>query len=106
MIEAINDSNGNLTTDRDNIEKCFLTYFRTIFTSQKTQNIDDTTATVKDKLTMTMIEHLEAPFTEEEVFQAFTNMKGLAAPGPDGLPTIFYHTHWDIIGHDITYEVL
>jgi hypothetical protein len=33
-------------------------------------------------------------------------MKGLAAPGPDGLPTRFYHTYWDIIGADITREAL
>jgi hypothetical protein len=33
-------------------------------------------------------------------------MKGLAAPGPDGLPARFYHTYWDIIGQDVTREVL
>jgi len=40
-----------------------------------------------------MIQELEAPFTEEDVLQALVSMKGLAAPGPDGLPAIFYHTH-------------
>jgi hypothetical protein len=33
-------------------------------------------------------------------------MKSLAASGSDGLPIIFYHTYWDIVGQDVTKEVL
>jgi hypothetical protein len=33
-------------------------------------------------------------------------MKRLAAPGPDGLPAIFYHTYWDIIKNDVIKAVL
>jgi hypothetical protein len=33
-------------------------------------------------------------------------MKGLAAPGPDDLPAIFYHTYWDIIKEDVNKAVL
>ncbi|MCI96000.1 hypothetical protein A2U01_0117299, partial [Trifolium medium] len=32
-----------------------------------------------------MFLHLDAEFTKEEVTEAIKNMKGLAAPGPDGL---------------------
>jgi hypothetical protein len=33
-------------------------------------------------------------------------MKSTAAPGPDGLPTLFYQSYWDIVGTDITNFVL
>jgi hypothetical protein len=33
-------------------------------------------------------------------------MKGLAAPEPDGLPAIFFHNYWEIIGEEVTTAVL
>ncbi|MCI29963.1 putative non-LTR retroelement reverse transcriptase, partial [Trifolium medium] len=53
-----------------------------------------------------MQDHLNQEFQAEEVWQAIKDMKAMAAPGPDGLPASFYHTYWDIIGTDITMEVL
>ncbi|MCI36603.1 ribonuclease H protein [Trifolium medium] len=53
-----------------------------------------------------MHDYLNMEFTAEEVFTSIKDMKSLAAPGPDGLPAKFYHTYWDIVGRDITKEVL
>ncbi|PNX56957.1 hypothetical protein L195_g058456, partial [Trifolium pratense] len=53
-----------------------------------------------------MYQEMNREFTKEEVFQAIKDMKSLAAPGPDGLPALFYHTYWEFIGEDITEMVL
>ncbi|MCI52436.1 hypothetical protein A2U01_0073680, partial [Trifolium medium] len=53
-----------------------------------------------------MYQMLSEKFSNEEVLQAIKDMKALAAPGPDGLPALFYHNYWDIIGQDITVMVL
>ncbi|PNX95563.1 ribonuclease H, partial [Trifolium pratense] len=58
------------------------------------------------KINNEMYQELDKVFTKEEVFQAIKDMKALAAPGPDGLPAIFYHTHWEIIGKEVTEMVL
>jgi hypothetical protein len=58
---------------------------------------------VQDQITEEMKHHLNSVFTKEEVFTAIRDMKSLAAPGPAGLPAMFYHTYWDIVGQDITY---
>jgi hypothetical protein len=53
-----------------------------------------------------MIDHLSKEFTAEEVFATIKDLKSLAAPGPDGLPAKFYHNYWDIVGKDITSNIL
>jgi hypothetical protein len=61
---------------------------------------------VKNVITEDMFNHLSADFTSEEVLSAIRDMKGLAAPGPVGLPALFYQTYWDIIGQDVTNAAL
>ncbi|GAU17808.1 hypothetical protein TSUD_171970 [Trifolium subterraneum] len=58
------------------------------------------------RLDQEMHDYLQKEFTAEEMFIAIKDMKSLAAPGPDGLLGRFYHTYWDIVGRDITKEVL
>jgi mannosylglycoprotein endo-beta-mannosidase len=43
---------------------------------------------------------LTAPFTEEEVYEAISNMEHNKAPGPHGFPTKFYQTFWQVIKFD------
>jgi hypothetical protein len=46
-------------------------------------------------------EILTAPFTEEEVFEAISQMELNKAPGPDGFPTKFYEKNWEVIKDDL-----
>jgi hypothetical protein len=49
---------------------------------------------------------LLAEFTAEEVKEALESMGDLKAPGPDGMPTIFYKHFRGVLGQKITSEVL
>jgi hypothetical protein len=49
---------------------------------------------------------LMAEFTEEEVKNALESIGDLKAPGPDGLPSVFYKNFWDVVGEQLTREVL
>jgi hypothetical protein len=105
-IDVIRDQHDVNYTEKAEIEEIFINHFKTLFTTQHPTNIAETTKVVQNKVSQDMYEHLDKDFTAEEVLYAITDMKGLAAPGPDGLPARFYHTYWDIIGKDITKEVL
>jgi hypothetical protein len=61
---------------------------------------------VKAKLSQDLRDTLSTEFTGDEVYTAIKDMKSMAAPGPDGLPALFYHTYWDIVGEDVTKETL
>ena len=49
---------------------------------------------------------LDKPYTSEEVGEAIRQMAPLKAPGPDGMPPLFYQTYWMDVGMDVTQAVL
>jgi hypothetical protein len=105
-IRGIVDNDRVLQTTHDKIEVILMDHFKSLFQSQPTHQISETVQVVKDKLNNDMKEMLREEFHEAEVYNAIKDMKSLAAPGPDGLPAIFYHNYWDIVGQDVTKEVL
>jgi hypothetical protein len=53
-----------------------------------------------------MNENLIKEFTREEMKLALDSIGDLKAPGPDGMPTTFYKSYWDIVGEHVLKEVL
>ena len=49
---------------------------------------------------------LDHPFTSEEVRLAAFAIGPTKAPGPDGLPYLFYHKYWDLVGSSVSAECL
>ena len=49
---------------------------------------------------------LDKPYTSEEVGEAIRQMAPLKAPGPNGIPSLFYQTYWTDVGMDVTQAVL
>lgn len=49
---------------------------------------------------------LVSPFLKHEVDTTLKQMASLKAPGPDGMPPIFYQHYWDSISDDVSCAVL
>ncbi|MCI12592.1 hypothetical protein A2U01_0033697, partial [Trifolium medium] len=105
-IEHICDNQGTNHYEPTKIEEIILTHFQKLFETQETHHIHRTVEVVKNSISQDHYNHLNDVFTESEVTEAIKNMKGLAAPGPDGLPALFYHTYWDIIRQEVITAVL
>ncbi|GAU40809.1 hypothetical protein TSUD_397930 [Trifolium subterraneum] len=105
-IETIRDSQGQIQHEASKIEQIMVEHFQTLFIKQNTNNTIETVQVIKGRISPDMHKILSEVFTQDEVFQAIMDMKALAAPGPDGLPALFYHNYWDIVGRDITNMVL
>lgn len=68
--------------------------------------MQDTIDVVKNKISPANHDYPQQEFSTAEVFDAIKQMKSFAAPGPDGLPALFYQSYWEDIGSDITNFVL
>ncbi|KAA8519670.1 hypothetical protein F0562_013885 [Nyssa sinensis] len=50
---------------------------------------------------MEMNNMLLRPFPQEEIDLAFSQMHPTNAPGPVGMPTLFYQQYWNIVGSKV-----
>ncbi|KAK1663577.1 hypothetical protein QYE76_051736 [Lolium multiflorum] len=61
---------------------------------------------IDPRVTQPMNELLCKEFTAKEVVEALDSIGDLKAPGPDGMPSIFYKKFWGTVGEKVTQEVL
>jgi hypothetical protein len=61
---------------------------------------------VQAKVSQDMNTSLMKEFTEEELRAALGSIGDLKAPGPDGMPSIFYKKFWDTVGDRVVQVVL
>jgi hypothetical protein len=101
-INFIHNPDGTVSTQNKDIQEVFQQYFTTLFTSTNPTNMQDTINVVANRVTLQMKEYLNQEFTAAEVSYATHQLKGNAAPGPDGLNANFFQTYWDTIGREIT----
>ena len=61
---------------------------------------------ISPRVTEEMNAILIKPFSQEEIWEALQSIGDLKAPGPDGIPSIFYKRFWSIVGEQVKKEVL
>ena len=81
-------------------------YFNELFSSNAGIRTDEALEHVDHRVTSEMNEMLLREFTQEEVKGTLNQIGDLKAPGPDGMPAIFYKHYWDLVGDHVTGEVL
>lgn len=61
---------------------------------------------VQPKVSEAMNSRLIGEFQAEEVYGALKQMYHLKAPGPDGMPPLFFQHFWLVVGRIVTKTVL
>jgi hypothetical protein len=106
MIKNLKKSNGEFTADEKEMGEMTTEFFRNLYTSEDTCNMEVVLDSVPVKVLAEMNERLMVPFIEKEVNEALFQMFPTKALGPDGFPTHFFQRHWDLCGKEITLVVL
>ena len=106
MVKGLIDDQGIRHEDIGEMNEMVRDYFSQLFTSEVQAVNEEVLADVKCRVTTNMNQLLMAPFSREEVKKALFSIGDLKAPGSDGLHAIFFKRFWDMLGDDLTDEVL
>ena len=106
FIEGIRDEDGIWRRQLDEISKVLVKYYKTLFSSIEPSVSTNVLACVPTMINEEMNATLCQDFDASEVNNAVQQMASLKAPGPDGMPLLFYQHFWGIVNHDVTSSIL
>ena len=106
FIKGLRDGNGVWQENEEVFFALLNDFYTHLFTSSNPQDFDKVLDGVEAVVIETMRANLERPFSSEEVGVAIKEMAPLKAPGPDGMPPLFYQIYWTDIGMDGAQTIL
>ncbi|XP_051220216.1 uncharacterized protein [Lolium perenne] len=106
LLKKLKSNDGIWVEGDENLRSFITNYYQNLFTSSAGTRESEFLAVVASVVTSEMNSFLRRPFTVEEVKTALVSMGDLKAPGPDGMPAIFYKRFWELIGAKVQLEVL
>lgn len=105
-MKRLKDDGGNWLEDMPELNNHILNYFTHLLSSEVQQTDLASLQKVQHKVYDQMNNFLPAPFTADDVKKVVFSIGDLKAPGPDGLHAVFFKRYWNLIGEEITHEVL
>ena len=105
-IKGLKNSANEWCTSDSQVSEIVIRFYESLFSSSNPSDMHKVMEAVEPKVTADMNQELTKVFTREEVDLALKNMEPLTAPGPDGMPPIFFQSFWSVVGDDVTFAVL
>ena len=84
------DREGEWHTDEEKIATIAEEYYKQLFTSSNSLDIEEVIDSVDKVVTKDMAQDLIRPYTTDEVKAALFQMHTYKAPGPNGMSLIFF----------------
>ena len=105
-ITRLLDSNGQWQDEEDIMGNMFVDYFQELFTSSNPIVSEELLDAVHSKVTNSMNEVLLQDFRSAEVEKALKQMHPQKAPGPDGMPPLFFQHFWPTVNYVVIKTVV
>jgi hypothetical protein len=105
-ISRLKGGDGEVVEGEEGLQALVTNYFFNLFTPMAGSNADHVLDNIQPRVTPVMNEVLAAEFSREEIKAALDSIGDLKAPGPDGMPAVFYKRFWETVGDTVVEEVL
>ncbi|XP_071685251.1 uncharacterized protein [Lolium perenne] len=89
-IKKLRREGGGVVEREEEIGPFITNFYKSLFLSSAGQVNEDLLQFVPKSVTSAMNDHLNSPYTVEEVRKALDSIGDLKAPGPDGMLALFY----------------
>ena len=104
-LSVIEDQNGDVLYEEEQIVECIGKYFTEIFTSSNRDCTSTVNQALTQKITPEMNEQLIKLPTAAEIKAEMFSIHPDKAHGPDGFSASFFQSNWETIGPAITHEI-
>ncbi|KAL5740942.1 hypothetical protein ACOSQ2_030122 [Xanthoceras sorbifolium] len=107
-IVGLMGDDGRWRDKIEEIEREVVDFYSDLFTSgaEHPGSMEEVLSCVEGKVSEEMNMGLSRVFTGDEVLRALKHMDPLKAPGPDGLPVLFFQKFWVEVGPGVVRAVL
>ena len=97
-IEVLENSRGERCEEEGEVANILIEFYENLFSSSIPVQIEEALEATPLVITAEMNNELSTPFQRSEVDLALKQMNPLKAPGPDGMPPLFFQQFWPTIG--------
>jgi exonuclease III len=106
LVRKLKDDNGGVVEGEKELKSFIANYYNSLFTSNVGPDDGALLSNVSRRVSAEMNDSLMRKFSSEDIKEALNSMGDLKAPGPDGMPAVFYKRFWELIGDKVQEEVL
>lgn len=95
-----------MCSNKEEIAQILVTHYQELFHSANPSNLEYVLEEISTFITLDLNDMLMAEFVRDEVDETLKQMDPLKAPGPNGLPPLFFQKFQTTIGEDVSQVVI